>query len=140
MNFMFGHHPMTIDAVLIAGPTASGKSAAALALAQALDGVIINADSMQVYAEAPILTAQPSAADKARAPHLLYGHVSAAEVYSVGRYAADAAAAFAAGARIRQAADLCRRHGTLFHGADRWAGACPAHPAGHPRQSPRLAG
>ena len=85
---------MTIDAVLIAGPTASGKSAAALALAQALNGVIINADSMQVYAEAPILTAQPSAADKARAPHLLYGHVSAAESYSVGRYAADAAAAF----------------------------------------------
>ncbi len=81
---------MTIDAVLIAGPTASGKSAAALALAQALDGVIINADSMQVYAEAPILTARPTAADTARVPHLLYGHVSAAESYSVGRYARDA--------------------------------------------------
>jgi tRNA dimethylallyltransferase len=84
---------MEIDAVLIAGPTASGKSAAALALAQALDGVIINADSMQVYAEAPVLTARPSAADTARVPHLLYGHVSATEAYSVGRYAADAAAA-----------------------------------------------
>ena len=84
---------MRHDAVLIAGPTASGKSAAALALAEALNGVIINADSMQVYAEAPILTAQPSAADKARVPHQLYGHVSARDSYSVGRYAADAAAA-----------------------------------------------
>ena len=86
---------MRHDAVLIAGPTASGKSAAALALAEALNGVIINADSMQVYAEAPILTAQPSTDDKARAPHLLYGHVSARDSYSVGRYAADAAAALA---------------------------------------------
>jgi len=86
---------MRHDAVLIAGPTASGKSAAALELAEARNGVIINADSMQVYAEAPILTAQPSAADKARAPHLLYGHVSARDSYSVGRYAADAAAALA---------------------------------------------
>jgi tRNA dimethylallyltransferase len=90
---MFGHHPMTFDAVLIAGPTASGKSAAALALAEALNGVIINADSMQVYAEAPILTARPTPADTARVPHLLYGHVSAAESYSVGRYAKDAASA-----------------------------------------------
>jgi tRNA dimethylallyltransferase len=81
------------DAVLIAGPTASGKSAAALQLAQALGGTIINADSMQVYREAPILTAQPGAADQARLPHLLYGHVSARDVYSVGRYAEDAAAA-----------------------------------------------
>ena len=84
---------MRCDAVLIAGPTASGKSAAALELAEALGGVVINADSMQVYAQAPILTAQPGAADLARAPHLLYGHVSANELYSVGRYAADAAAA-----------------------------------------------
>ena len=81
------------DAVLIAGPTASGKSAAALQLAEKLGGAIINADSMQVYREAPILTAQPSAADQARVPHLLYGHVSVADVYSVGRYAQDAAAA-----------------------------------------------
>lgn len=75
---------MTFDAVLIAGPTASGKSREALALAQAINGVVINADSMQVYREAPILTAQPSADDKALAPHLLYGHVSVRELYSVG--------------------------------------------------------
>ena len=86
---------MTVDAVLIAGPTARGKSDAALALAQRLGGVIINADSMQVYREAPILTAQPSATDKARAPHLMYGHVGAREVYSVGRWRDDAIAALA---------------------------------------------
>ena len=81
---------MKCDAVLIAGPTASGKSAAALALADHIGGVVINADSMQVYREAPILTAQPNADAKARAPHLLYGHVSVREVYSVGRYGEDA--------------------------------------------------
>src|SRR5665213_2784071 len=84
---------MDFDAVLIAGPTASGKSAAALALAVEIGGVVINADSMQVYREAPILTAQPSEADKARAPHLLYGHVGVHEVYSVGRWRDDAIAA-----------------------------------------------
>jgi tRNA dimethylallyltransferase len=83
------------DAVLIAGPTASGKSAAALALAEAIGGVIVNADSMQVYAEPRILTARPSDADMARAPHRLYGHVSVREPYSVGRYQRDAAAALA---------------------------------------------
>jgi tRNA dimethylallyltransferase len=84
---------MKLDAVLIAGPTASGKSEAALALAERINGVIINADSMQVYREAPILTAQPSAADKARAPHRMYGHVGVHEVYSVGRWRDDAIAA-----------------------------------------------
>jgi tRNA dimethylallyltransferase len=83
---------MKFDAVLIAGPTASGKSAAALALAQHIGGVVINADSMQVYAEAPILTAQPDAQARARAPHRLYGHVAARELYSVGRWRDDAKA------------------------------------------------
>ena len=86
---------MKVDAVLIAGPTASGKSRQALELAEQIGGVVINADSMQVYAQAPILTAQPSKADKARVPHLLYGHVSAREVYSVGRWRDDAAKALA---------------------------------------------
>ncbi len=80
---------MNFDAVLIAGPTASGKSAAALTLAEAIGGVIINADSMQVYRQAPILTAQPDAAARARAPHLLYGHVDARDAYSVGRWRQD---------------------------------------------------
>jgi tRNA dimethylallyltransferase len=86
-------HPF--DAVLIAGPTASGKSAAALALAEACHGAVVNADSMQVYREVRILSARPSDADMARVPHLLYGHVGASERYSVGRYQIDAAAALA---------------------------------------------
>lgn len=87
---------MSVDAVLIAGPTAAGKSAAALALAERIGGVIINTDSMQVYAELPILSGQPSAADQARISHRLYGHVSVTERYSAGRFQWDAAAAVAA--------------------------------------------
>lgn len=82
-------------AILIAGPTASGKSALALRLAQAVGGSIINADSMQVYRELRILTARPPVEDEVRVPHLLYGHVPAAESYSAGRYAREAAAAIA---------------------------------------------
>src|SRR5215470_842448 len=81
--------------ILIAGPTASGKSGLALALAERLGGTVINADSMQVYRELRILTARPSADDEARVPHALYGCVSGAEAYSAGRYAADAARAIA---------------------------------------------
>jgi tRNA dimethylallyltransferase len=87
--------PQHPRAILIAGPTASGKSQLALRLAEALDGTIINADSMQVYRELAILTARPAAADEARAPHALYGFVPGAEAYSAGRYAVDAAAAIA---------------------------------------------
>ncbi len=76
-------------AILIAGPTASGKSGAALALARALGGVIINADSMQVYRELSILTARPSPAEERLAPHRLYGHRAAAEAYSVGLWLED---------------------------------------------------
>jgi tRNA dimethylallyltransferase len=76
-------------AILIAGPTASGKSALALALAQALGGVVINADSMQVYGDLRVITARPAVDEEAQAPHRLYGHVDAAENYSVGRWLAD---------------------------------------------------
>jgi tRNA dimethylallyltransferase len=81
--------------ILIAGPTASGKSGLALAIAERMGGVVINADSMQVYRELAILTARPPAVDLARAPHALYGFVSGAESYSAGRYAVDAARAVA---------------------------------------------
>jgi tRNA dimethylallyltransferase len=81
--------------VLIAGPTASGKSAAALALAEHLRGTIINADSMQVYRELAILTARPAEAEISRAPHRLYGIVPAREAYSVGRWLEDAVRAIA---------------------------------------------
>ncbi|MCA8930081.1 MAG: tRNA (adenosine(37)-N6)-dimethylallyltransferase MiaA, partial [Alphaproteobacteria bacterium] len=72
--------------IVVAGPTASGKSALALALAEHLDGDVINADSMQVYEGLRILTARPSAQDEARVPHRLYGHVDPAERYSAGRW------------------------------------------------------
>jgi len=81
--------------ILIAGPTASGKSGLALALAERLSGTVINADSMQVYRELRILTARPTLEDEARAPHALYGFVAGAEAYSAGRYAADATGAIA---------------------------------------------
>ena len=79
-------------AILIAGPTASGKSALAMQLAAERGGVVINADSMQVYRELSILTARPSPSDEAVATHRLYGHVPAAEAYSVGRYLREAEA------------------------------------------------
>ncbi len=83
-------------AILLAGPTASGKSALALALAEAFDGVVINADSMQVYRELKILTARPGLEDARRAPHRLYGVIPAAEACSAGRWRALALAEIAA--------------------------------------------
>jgi tRNA dimethylallyltransferase len=82
-------------AVLIAGPTASGKSALALDLAQKTGGVVINTDSMQVYRDLRILTARPSMAEEAQAPHRLYGHVDAAMNFSAGAWVGDAAGALA---------------------------------------------
>jgi tRNA dimethylallyltransferase len=75
--------------LLIAGPTASGKSALALALAERYGGVIVNADSMQVYRDLRIITARPTAEEERHVPHRLYGHVDAAENYSVGRWCQD---------------------------------------------------
>jgi tRNA dimethylallyltransferase len=73
-------------ALLILGPTASGKSALALSLAKAVKGEIVNADSMQVYRDLRVLTARPSVEEEAQAPHHLYGFVDAAERFSVGRW------------------------------------------------------
>ena len=75
--------------ILVAGPTASGKSALALALAEQLDGMIINADALQVYDHWQILSARPDAEEEARAPHALYGHVPASQSYSVGTWLRD---------------------------------------------------
>ena len=77
-------------AVLIAGPTASGKSALALELAQKAGGAVINTDSMQVYSDLRVLTARPSLAEEAAVPHRLYGCVDAAVNYSAGHYVRDA--------------------------------------------------
>lgn len=81
--------------VLIAGPTASGKSALALRLARVTGAAIVNADSMQVYRELRILSARPDAREEAEAEHCLYGHVGAAEPYSVGRWREEAGAVLA---------------------------------------------
>ena len=87
-------------AVLIAGPTASGKSALALALAREIGGMVVNTDSMQVYRDLRVITARPSPAEERAAPHRLYGHVDAAVTYSVARFLADAAAALAEAERL----------------------------------------
>ncbi|GLK69296.1 tRNA dimethylallyltransferase [Hansschlegelia plantiphila] len=78
-----------IRVVLIAGPTASGKSALALALARELGGAVVNADASQVYADLRVLTARPTEADEAKAPHRLYGHVDGGDAYAVGRWVSD---------------------------------------------------
>jgi tRNA dimethylallyltransferase len=88
------HHESS-KAVLIAGPTASGKSALALELAQKTGGVVINADSMQVYRDLRVITARPTPEEEAKVPHRLYGHIDAAVNFSVGYWVADAAAALA---------------------------------------------
>jgi tRNA dimethylallyltransferase len=75
---------------LIAGPTASGKSALALALAERANGVIVNADSAQVYQDLRIVSARPGAEEEARAPHRLYGYRDGAEACSAADWAADA--------------------------------------------------
>lgn len=80
-------------AILIAGPTASGKSALAIRLARALGGVVVNADSMQVYRDLRVITARPTPGEEAEVEHRLFGHVDAAVNYSVGLWLADAAAA-----------------------------------------------
>ena len=78
--------------MLIAGPTASGKSRAALAIARACGGIVINADAMQCYRELRILTARPSVAEEQEVPHRLYGHRSAREPWSAALFAIEAAA------------------------------------------------
>ncbi|HEX5005979.1 MAG TPA: tRNA (adenosine(37)-N6)-dimethylallyltransferase MiaA [Hyphomonadaceae bacterium] len=77
-------------AILIHGPTASGKTRLAIALAKRLGGEIVNADAMQVYRDLDVLTARPDAQEKAEAPHHLFGHVDAAARYSAGAWAKEA--------------------------------------------------
>jgi tRNA dimethylallyltransferase len=114
--------------ILIAGPTASGKSALALEIAASLGGVIINADSMQVYGDLRIITARPSPAEEARAPHRLYGHVDAAENYSTGRWCADAAAMLAAARQEGRVAILVGGTGLYFKALTAGLTAIPATP------------
>lgn len=116
------------QAILIAGPTASGKSALAMELAAKHGGAIINADSMQVYRELRILTARPSLEDEAACPHLLYGFVPGVEAYSAGRYARDAAAAIAACREAGQVPIIVGGTGLYFGALLRGLSPIPAVP------------
>jgi tRNA dimethylallyltransferase len=117
------------EIILIAGPTASGKSALALALAQKLGGVIVNADSMQVYRDLRIITARPTPQQERRAPHRLYGHVDAAENFSAGRWCEEVAAALEEAQRTARAAILVGGTGLYFSSLTQGLAAVPPIPA-----------
>jgi tRNA dimethylallyltransferase len=119
----------TPKAILIAGPTASGKSALALSLAETLGGTVINADSMQVYGDLRVITARPTPAEEARAPHRLYGHVDAAENYSVGRWCVDTRAALAEAEQAGRRPILVGGTGLYFKALTRGLAAVPPIPA-----------
>lgn len=102
------------SAILIAGPTASGKSALALEIAARVGGTIINTDSMQVYRHLRVITARPTPQDEARVPHRLYGHVDEAENYSVGRWFVDARAVLAEIRAAKRAAIFVGGTGLYF--------------------------
>ncbi|RZL97741.1 MAG: tRNA (adenosine(37)-N6)-dimethylallyltransferase MiaA, partial [Sphingomonas sp.] len=114
--------------VLIAGPTASGKSGLAVQLARAFGGVVVNADSMQVYDGLRLLTARPSDADLAAAPHALYGHVPPDADYSVGAWARDVAPLLAALAADGRMPIICGGTGLYFKALLGGIDAMPAVP------------
>jgi len=122
--------------LLIAGPTASGKSALALALAERLDITIINADSMQVYRDLRVLTARPSAEEEARVPHRLYGYVDAARNYSAGHWCVDAAGAITEASRVGSFPVVVGGTGLYFKVLTEGLARIPAIPA-HVRASIR---
>ena len=115
--------------MLIAGPTASGKSALALRLAEKLGGTIVNADSMQVYRDLRIITARPTAAEEARMPHRLYGHVDAAINYSTGQWLRDVAEVLAELTRDGRTAILVGGTGLYFKALTTGLAAVPPIPA-----------
>jgi tRNA dimethylallyltransferase len=112
-------------ALLIAGPTASGKSALALALAERFGGTVINADSMQVYRELRVITARPTPAEEARVPHALYGVRPAAEAGTVAWWRASALAAM----EQAQLPILCGGTGLYFASLTQGLATIPAVPA-----------
>jgi len=115
--------------ILIAGPTASGKSGLALAVAEEFGGTVINADSMQVYRDLAILTARPSAAEAARVPHRLYGILDAADPCSAARWRGLAAGEIAAAAEQRRLPILVGGTGLYFKALTAGLAAVPPIPA-----------
>jgi tRNA dimethylallyltransferase len=118
------------DAVLIAGPTASGKSALALALAQKTGGTIINADSMQVYRDLGIITARPTPEDEAVVPHRVYGHIDAAVNFSAGAWVADATKALTEAREQNRLPIFVGGSGLYFRALTRGLSAVPPIPPG----------
>jgi len=116
-------------AVLIAGPTASGKSALALALAETHDAVVINADSMQVYRDLRILTARPTAHEEARVPHRLYGTIDAAVNFSAGAWVGEAAKVLAEARAQNRLPVFVGGSGLYFKALTRGLSAVPPIPA-----------
>ncbi|WP_019171543.1 tRNA (adenosine(37)-N6)-dimethylallyltransferase MiaA [Pseudaminobacter salicylatoxidans] len=117
------------NAILIAGPTASGKSALALELAEKQAGVVVNADSMQVYDVLEVLTARPGAEDRARAPHHLYGHVSPAVAYSTGAWLRDVMVLFESGVFADRAPIFVGGTGLYFRALSEGISQMPDVPA-----------
>src|SRR5216117_1898141 len=116
-------------AVLIAGPTASGKSALALEVAQKTGGVVINTDSMQVYRDLRIITARPTMEEEARIPHRLYGHVDAAVNFSAGAWVTDAGKVLAEARAEQRLAIFIGGSGLYFKALTRGLSAVPPIPA-----------
>jgi tRNA dimethylallyltransferase len=112
MEFMFNLPEKSV--VLIAGPTASGKSALAINIALANNGVIINADSMQVYQELRVLTARPNIGDEALVPHRLYGHMAGAAEYSVAQWQRECMAEIKKAHEAHQLPIVCGGTGLYF--------------------------
>jgi tRNA dimethylallyltransferase len=119
----------TNKAVLIAGPTASGKSALALELAQRTQAVIINADSMQVYRDLRVITARPTPDEETLAPHRLYGQVDAAVNFSAGAWVADAAVVLAEARAQQRLPIFVGGSGLYFKALTRGLAAVPPVPA-----------
>lgn len=115
--------------MLIAGPTASGKSALALGLAQRTGGVVINTDSMQVYRDLRIITARPTENEEALVPHRLYGHVDASVNFSAGAWIADAAKALADARTQGRQPIFIGGSGLYFKALTRGLSAVPPIPA-----------
>ena len=115
--------------MLIAGPTASGKSALALELAQNTGGIVINTDSMQVYRDLRIITARPTVEEEGRAPHRLYGHVDASVNFSAGAWVADAGRVLSEARAAQRLPIFIGGSGLYFKALTRGLSAVPPIPA-----------
>jgi tRNA dimethylallyltransferase len=117
------------EIVIVAGPTASGKSALAIRLAETFGGTVINADSLQLYRDLAVLTARPSDRDMARVPHRLFGVIDAAEACSAGRWRALAAAEIAASRAVARMPILVGGTGLYLRALLEGLAPVPAVPA-----------